>query len=154
MSYDLMVFDPKAPPPDRDGFMGWYREQTQWKEKHSYNDPTVSAPELRSWFLEMITKYPAMNGPHASEDADNSKVTDYSVGRSVVYAAFAWSEAEAAFETMFSLARKHRVGLFDVSATNGGVWIPEPDGAFSCVHGHGANKGNDKRQWWQFWRRT
>ena len=100
-----MVFDPKAPPPDREGFMAWYRQETQWKEGHSYNDPEVSTPEFRGWFLEMITKYPAMNGPHASDDIDNPKVTDYSVGKSVIYAAFAWFEAQAAFENVFSLAR-------------------------------------------------
>src|SRR6266446_4847924 len=137
MSYDLMVFDPKAPPAGRAGFMAWYRQQTGWQEGHSYNDPEVSTPELRGWFLEIITKYPAMNGPHASDDVDNPKVTDYSVGKSVIYAAFAWSEAKAAFENMFSLAKKHRVGFFDVSAGNGGVWVPESTGAYSCIHGQG-----------------
>jgi hypothetical protein len=142
MSYDLMVFDPKAPPPDRAGFMAWYREQTQWRERHSYNDPEVSTPELRRWFLDMITNYPVMNGPHASADPNNPKITDYSVGKSVIYAAFAWSAAEAAFQTMFSLSRKHRVGFFDVSGTNGGVWVPGLSGAFSCIHGQEANSGN------------
>jgi hypothetical protein len=150
MSYDLMVFDPTAPPPDRSGFMDWYRQQTKWAEGHGYDNPEVSTPELRSWFLDMITHYPAMNGPHASEE-DTSKVTDYSVGRSVIYAAFAWSEAEPAFRTVFSLAQKHRVGFFDVSATNGGVWMPDSDGPFTCVHGQGARC---PKNLWEFWRRT
>lgn len=99
----------------------------------------------------MITHYPMMNGPYASQD-DSPKVTDYSVGRSVVYAAFAWSEAEQAFKTMFSLAQKHRVGFFDVSAGNGGVWIPASDGQYTCVHGQGARK--KEKKWWEFWRGT
>lgn len=148
-----MVFDPKSPPSDRAGFIGWYRGQTQWKEGHSYDNPDVCTPELRAWFLEMISLYPAMNGPYASRDVDNSKVTDYSVGRSVIYAAFAWSEAEAAFKTMSRLAEKHRVGFFDVSSKNGGVWLPDSVGNYSFVHGERAVCGKDGRKWWKFWKR-
>src|SRR5579862_3553917 len=137
MSYDLMVFDPEAAPPSRDAFMTWYREQTQWKEEHGYNDPAVSTPKLRSWFEEMIKEFPPMNGPSRSEDVDNPKNTDYSVGRSVIYAAFAWSEAGSAHQTMHQLAKKHKVGFFDVSANNGGVWVPTGRGGYECVHGQG-----------------
>jgi hypothetical protein len=140
MSYDLMVFDPKSAPPDRDGFMNWYKQQTGWEEGHSYDNPDVSTPELRAWFLEMITIYPPMNGLYQSEDVDNPKVTDYSVGKTAIYAAFAWSEAESAFKTMFRLAEKHKVGFFDVSSNNGGVWLPDSTGRYVCVHGQGAAK--------------
>jgi hypothetical protein len=92
-----------------------------------------------------------MNGPYASKE-DSPKVTDYSVGRSVVYAAFAWSEAEQAFKTMFSLAQKHGVGFFDVSASNGSVWVPDSAGQYSCIHGQDAGKTGKK--WWAFWRKT
>jgi hypothetical protein len=135
MSYDLMVFDPKAPPPDRKGFMDWYGQQTKWAEGHGYNDPIVSTPELRAWFLDMISQYPPMNGPLASDDVDNPKVTDYSVGKFAIYACFAWSEAENALKTMFSLAEKHHVGFFDVSSNDGGVWIPDSEGRYSRIHG-------------------
>jgi hypothetical protein len=79
----------------------------------------------------MIGDYPAMNGPHASDDFDGPKVTDYCVGRSVIYAAFAWSEAENAFRAMFRLAEKHRVGFFDVSNLDGGVWMPGKAGDYT-----------------------
>lgn len=148
MSYDLMVFDPKTAPSSRTGFMDWYRQQTKWEEGHQYDDPDISAFELRAWFLDMICHYPMMNGPYASED-DSSKVTDYCIGRSVIYAGFAWSESAQAREITFSLAQKHRVGFFDVSAGNGGVWIPTADGQYLCVHGRGA-KAHD-RKWWKFW---
>jgi hypothetical protein len=140
MSYDVMVFDPGAPPSDREGFMGWYREQTQWGEGHTYNDPAVSTSELRAWFFDMIREYPPMNGPHASDDVDDPKQTDYSIGRCVIYACFAWSQAEAASKTTFNLAEKHRVGFFDVSTNNGSVWMPNESGGYSCVHGQGAPK--------------
>jgi hypothetical protein len=135
MSYDLMVFDPSAPPPDRAGYMAWYHEQTQWSEVHDYDDPKVSTPELRAWFLEMIQAFPAMNGPYASDDVDDPRVTDYCVGKSVIYAAFAWSESVVALETMFELARKHKVGFFDVSSDNGQVWMPDGAGGWDCVPG-------------------
>jgi len=145
-----MVFDSEAPPSDRRGFMGWYRQQTKWGEGHRYDNPEISTPELQAWFLEMITHYPMMNGPYAKEEEDGSKVTDYCVGRSVIYAGFAWSESEAAFETAFRLAQKYRVGFFNVSAPCGGIWLPDSDGGFRCVHGRGVH-GNKK--WWEFWRR-
>lgn len=150
MSYDLMVFDPKAAPSTRAGFMAWYRQQTKWSEGHHYDDPTVSTPELRAWFLDIIPHYPMMNGPYASED-DSSKVTDYSIGRSVIYAGFAWSEAAPAREITFRLAQQHRIGFFDVSVGHGGVWIPTTDGPYTCIHGQGAQQPD--RRWWQFWKR-
>jgi hypothetical protein len=133
MSYDLMVFDPEAAPASRDAFMAWYHKQTQWKEEHGYNDPSVTAPKLRLWFDEMIQTFPPMNGPFRSADVDNPKVTDYSVGRSVIYAAFAWSEAKTARPAMRRLAQKHGVGFFDVSTDNGEILMPT------------------KKPWWKLW---
>lgn len=130
MSYDLMVFDASTAPRPREKFMVWYEEQTQWSESHGYDDPRVSTPALQAWFQDMISYFPPMNGPQASDDEDDPRVTDYSVGRSVIYAAFAWSEAKPAYQRMKELAAKHRVGFFDVSATNGDIWLPAPDGRF------------------------
>jgi hypothetical protein len=135
MSYDLMVFDPKAAPQDRKGFLLWFHDQTVWGEGHSYNDPTVCAPDLRAWFLDIIKAYPAMNGPYASDNVDDPKVTDYSIGKLVIYAAFSWSETEGAYRSTFDLAKKHRLGFFDVSADDGQVWVPGDDGGYVCIHG-------------------
>jgi hypothetical protein len=134
MSYDLMVFDPTAPPKDREGFIGWYNKQTKWTEGHTYDNPAVTTPELRDWFTDIADQYPPMNGPHASDDVDDPKLTDYSIGNNLIYASFAWSEADAAYRIMLALAEKHRVGFFDVSSENGYVWLPTSRG-FSCVHG-------------------
>ncbi len=136
MSYDLMVFAPEAAPKDREAFMVWYDEQTEWEEKHSYDNPKVSTPALRAWFLEMIQAYPQMNGPFSSDDLpqDEASVTDYSVGRSVIYAAFAWSKAAQAYQAMFSLAAKHGVGFFDVSSDHAEVWLPDGKGGLSIAH--------------------
>lgn len=129
-----MVFDPDVAPRDRAEFVSWYRAQTEWREDHGYNDPQVCSQALRTWFLHIIKDFPAMNGPYAAGDFDNPKVTDYSVGRSVIYAAFAWSQAKSAYQTVFELARKYGVGFYDVSDAAGKVWLPDSDGEFVCVH--------------------
>ncbi|OWQ84377.1 hypothetical protein CDN99_24080 [Roseateles aquatilis] len=136
MSDDLMVFDPDPAPKDRDAFLAWYQEQAEWGEDHSYDDPEVSTSPLRAWFLDMIQSYPAMNGPHASEDIpeDDTSVTDYSVGKVVIYAAFAWSLAEQAHEATFRLAAKHGVGFLDASSDNAEVWLPDGKGGLSLAH--------------------
>ena len=124
MSYDLMVFDAETAPREREAFISWYDRQTRWDESHGYDDPQVTTPELRAWFEEMIQTFPPMNGPLASDDPDDPHVTDYSVGRSVIYAAFAWSQAEVAHQRMGELAAKHGVGFFDVSSEDGSTWFP------------------------------
>lgn len=127
MSYDLMVFDPSAAPSKHSDFMDWYDQQTEWEEDHGYNNPDVTTPALRAWFLEMIKAFPPLNGPYASSD-DDSTVTDYSVGNSVIYAAFAWSAAEQAYEAMFALAQKHGVGFFNASSDQAELWLPQNGG--------------------------
>lgn len=119
-----MVFDPAIAPRNRDDFLRWYDVQTAWGEDHSYEDPQITTPSLAGWFAEMSEAFPPMNGPHASDDYDNPNVTDYSIGRSVIYAAFPWSVAELAFGEFIRLATKHSVGFFDVSGEDGGIRFP------------------------------
>ncbi len=119
-----MVFDPYAAPRGRDEFLSWYNEQTEWSEGHSYDDPQVTTPALASWFKEMSQAFPPMNGPFASGDDDDPRVTDYSIGKAIIYVAFAWSQAEVAFEAVDRLAAKHGVGFFDVSAEQGEIRFP------------------------------
>lgn len=126
-----MVFDAVVAPRDRAEFMAWYDQQTKWAEPHGYQDPAVTTPELRAWFEAMAATFPPMNGPLASGAVDDPRITDYSIGRSVIYAAFAWSQARAAYQHMLELAAKHGVGFFDVSSTDGRIWLPS-DGKLSC----------------------
>ena len=141
MSYDLMVFEPSVAPQDRDAFMKWYGEQTEWSESHSYEDPAVASPALQRWFAEMIQSYPPLNGPLASDDVDDPRVTDHCIGRNVIYSAFAWSCAEDAFTTMKSLAAKHGVGFFDVSSSDGEILFPDQYETAKHV----------SKPWWKFW---
>ena len=131
MSFDLMVFETARAPQNKKDFMAWYEKQVQWSEDHGYDDIAVSSPALQNWYRAIIQNYPPMNGPDApTDDAldENPELedllTDYSVGRAVIYAAFAWSQAENARKVMWDLANKHGVGFFDVSA-EGGIWLPD-----------------------------
>lgn len=142
MSYDLMVFNPNKAPKDKSDFMNWYESQTEWEEDHDYDDPEVSSEELKNWFLEMIEAFPAMNGPFASDNVDDPKVTDYTVGMDVIYAAFAWSEAENAYLKMTELAEKNNVGFFDASGS-GDIFFPNESGKLK--------KTSDEKPWWKFW---
>ncbi|MEW5942004.1 MAG: hypothetical protein AB1750_20250, partial [Chloroflexota bacterium] len=134
MSYDLMVFNPLVAPRDRDGFMAWYDRQTLWSENHDYANTEVTTPDLHSWFLDMIVEFPSIDDPEYMEE-DNPRLSEYNFGASIIYAAFAWSEAKNARATVFRLAEKHKVGFFDVSAENGQVWLPDANGEYRCIHG-------------------
>ncbi|WP_338751390.1 hypothetical protein [Bacillus sp. FJAT-52991] len=131
MSYDLMVFEVKDAPTNKKAFMEWYDQQTEWTENHNYDDPAVTSEALRNWYMDMIKVYAPMNGPYAlsEEDFDNLGdkevyVTDYSVGRSVIYAAFAWSLADQVYNQFRELALKHKVGFFDASG-DGDIILPD-----------------------------
>ncbi|MGC5776747.1 hypothetical protein [Paenibacillus pabuli] len=58
------------------------------------------------------------------EAGTDNRLTEYSVGKEVIYAAFAWSVAEDAYKMMRELARKHNVGFFDLSGSAGEIIRP------------------------------
>ena len=132
MSYDLMAFEKTKAPATKEAFTAWYEKQTEWEEEHDYQTIGVSSPALQNWFMEMKDTFPPMNGEYAPNedliDKDEKlerHLTDYSIGREVIYAAFSWSVADEAYELMRSLAKKHKVGFFDVSADDGDIILPD-----------------------------
>lgn len=132
MSYDLMVFEKVKAPKTRKEFLEWYEKQTEWGEDHDYQTIGISSPALQNWFLEMKETFPPMNGEYApdfeflagNEDLD-SHVTDYSIDKEIIYAAFSWSTAEEAYNLTRRLAKKHDVGFFDVSENDGDIIFPD-----------------------------
>jgi hypothetical protein len=136
MSYDLLVFESQTAPTEREAFLAWWDKTSEWSEDHSYDDPKVCTPALRAWFMEMIQSYPPMNGPLSRRELpeDDAAITDYSVGKEAIYAAFAWSKAEVAYEHVFSLAAKHGVGFFDASSEACSVWLPDGNAGLELVH--------------------
>ena len=126
MSFDILVFDPEVAPREKEAFLSWWEQQAQWSEDHGYDDAAVSTPALRAWFAELARDYPAMNGPHSPRDLpeDEASLTDYSIGRHVIYGSFAWSKAEAARDAVLGLAAKHGLGVFEASSDSAEVWFP------------------------------
>lgn len=47
MSYDMMVFEASAAPREAAAFIAWFEKQTQWNERHEYDDPAVSSAALQ-----------------------------------------------------------------------------------------------------------
>ncbi|MEN1989987.1 hypothetical protein [Paenibacillus hubeiensis] len=96
MSYDLMVFDTKAAPQSREGFLAWYDKQTEWSEGHTYKDITVSAERLQRFYEDMVQVFPSMDVDDETfeameEEGTDNRLTEYSIGRHIIYVAFAWS---------------------------------------------------------------
>ena len=132
MSYDLMVFEIEQAPTSKTDFLSWYQRQTQWSEPHDYQSIDVASPALQHWFMEMKETFPPLNGEHSPSDAQleeewwlEDRLTDFSIGTHVIYIGFPWSTAEEAYETTRMLAKKHHVGLFDVSGPNADVILPD-----------------------------
>ena len=87
-----------------------------------------------------------MNGPLASDDYDDPRVTDYSIGSQVIYGAFAWSEMEDAHNMARELCTKHQVGFYDVSGRDG-ILFPDDQGDCTLVR----TNSKHERPWWKFW---
>ena len=127
MSYDLMVFERTKAPQKGKECLVWYDKETEWSEEHGYDDPAVTSPALRNWYEEMIKTFPNMDSPDAEVEDDDAEahLTEYSIGHNVIYAAFAWSVAEEAYEKVKALAQKHGVGFYDVSNDDGDIILPD-----------------------------
>ena len=128
MSYDLLVFDPAAAPRERAAFTDWWAQTSEWGEGHSYDDAGNTTPQLRAWYEDIRATFRNLNGPGSPTDDElmiegvEDRLTDYSIGRHAIYAAFPWPEAENAYPLVRDLAVKHRVGFFDASCDE-----PEPE---------------------------
>jgi hypothetical protein len=149
MSYDLMVFSQEAAPKTKAEFMAWYDTQTEWAEDHTYDDPTVTTPELRAWLMEMEQTFPDMNGPNATDNHSSDYETDYCIGRVVIYAGFSWSLTEKAYETAHRLAQKHQVGFYDPSF-EGPILLPE-NGELKPMEEPDKLNPDLKKPWWKLW---
>lgn len=144
-----MVFNPDKAPKKEDAFLEWYEKQTEWEEDHGYDDPNISDTKLRSWFLEMNESFPSLNGPSAPDNIDeiidDENLTDYSIGKDVIYAAFSWSVAKNAFPKMLELAEKYRIGFYDCSG-NGDILFPNENGSMQNIV---KKENKSKKPWWK-----
>lgn len=127
-----MVFEVANAPTSQKEFMTWHLRQVEWAAAHNCAIVDVASPALRNWFMEMKDIFPPLNGEFAPDDdalAENpdleERMADYLIGRDIIYAEFAWPLALEAQATMLYLAQKHQVGLFDPSADDGGILLPD-----------------------------
>ena len=100
--------------------MKWYERQVEWEEDHDYRSVKVCSPLLQSWFLAMKEDFPPMNGefspePDQLEDFE-SRTADYSFGREMIYAGFAWSAAGESCALAKSLAHQFGLGFLTLAA--------------------------------------
>jgi hypothetical protein len=121
----LSTFDPaalldSAGPRSRDEFREWHRQQS-----HPIGDP---APLLRAWLFDMLQKFPE-GDPYGAPGG-----TDYRIGPSVIYADIPWHRREPAYETAFSLAARHRLGLFNAGLWAQEVWLPDEGERLALSH--------------------
>ena len=133
-----MVFLPQCAPVGRSEFLDWFDSQAEWGEEHSYDDPSVTAPSLSNLFKEIVTIFPALNGPYAIAELpeDESSLADYCIGKQVIYIGFSWDKVDQAYSELHRLAAKHKVGFFDVSSDSSTVWLPAADGQLKVAHKH------------------
>ncbi len=124
MSYDLVVFDPTQAPAESSAFLKWYGQQSEESDDSS----ELACTELKSFFAALSNEFPAMNGPHATHDVDNPKLTDYSFGPYSVYMCFAWPQAAEARYAVVKLAEQISVGIYDISDPDGFIWWPPRPG--------------------------
>ena len=128
MSYDLMVFEITEAPQTKKEFMRWYEEQTGWSEDHSYSALKVTSAALQNWYEEMKKTFPPRNecDSHLETPDDEAEayLSDYCIGRHLIYVAFSWSKAEEAYAATTALAQKYGVGFFDVSG-DGDIVLPD-----------------------------
>lgn len=135
MSYDLMVFEPAAPPGDRLGFLSWYTEIARWSERLVLN-PDNTSPVLQAWYRDMIKGFPAVSGPDGDGLAtmDNDNRAEYRFSPTAVLASFQWEASRHANRQAIKLARAHGVGFFEVSGDSAGVWAPSEKGVYRLMH--------------------
>ncbi|MDP3739267.1 MAG: hypothetical protein Q8R02_17890 [Hyphomonadaceae bacterium] len=139
MSYDLLVFDPAAPPADRIGFLSWYTDMARAGDGRLVTNPVVASAPLQAWYRDMIKGFPATSGPDNAGLAaiDNDNRAEYRFAPGAVFAAFQWEASRHAQRQAVKLARTHNVGFFDVSGNDGTVWGPSAKGFYQVLHRNG-----------------
>lgn len=70
---------------------------------------------------------------HEREQDGDGVFSNYTIGRQFAYMEVAWSKARAAAQEAEQLAKRHEVGLFDVSSGGEEVWLPS-DGDLRLAH--------------------
>lgn len=123
-----MVFAPDAAPAKKRGpFLDWYDQQSEWDEDHDYDDPAICRPALRTFYEDIVCEFPA-------QTEEEGPGTDYTIASDLIYMTFEWERIDDAYETVFRLAAKHKLGFFDVSSDLAETWLPDNKGGLYIAH--------------------
>ncbi len=127
-----MVFDPtSAPGTSRAAVIAWLEDEAEWGDG-PYDDPARGTPAVQAWLEELLREFPAVDGPRAHA-GHHPRLTDYTIGRAVVYACFPWTAVEAAYEAVVSAAATHGLGVYDVSSDDLALWLPDGKGELALL---------------------
>lgn len=134
MSADAMVFLPEAAPAEREEFLQWYTNATDWKAGRGYEDPDVCDPRLRAWLDEMLLEIAPFAGPLARTEDDETRQADFCCDQAFIYFTASCHDPIPVWELADSLAAKHGLGVFWVGCDAGEVCLPDDAGGLSVAH--------------------
>lgn len=140
MSYDLAVFDPRDELRDPSTFRSWYVQRVKWEGIVHFDEAPKSTDLLQAWFRDMAEIFPPMNGLRRPPFEDTERwnwVADYSFTTDLIHVGFLSAQQKLAYDSVYRLAARHRVGFYDVSGSPGEVWFPTRAGGLEVVHAAG-----------------
>ncbi|MEQ1608710.1 MAG: hypothetical protein ABL956_07065 [Hyphomonadaceae bacterium] len=124
MSYDLMVFEPGAPPEGRPDFIAWFSDVVRLRDGHMSPDPAKASPSLCRWYQGMDRLFPHLGTPRANQPGalEHGRVADYRFAPHAVFATFEWPAWRKAYYVAMRLAKLNGVGFFDASGESATVF--------------------------------
>ena len=135
MSYDIMVFTPGVPPPDRLGFIAWFSQVVRLRDGHMANDPSLAPPELAVWHRDMSRLFPSVPTVRfRSNSAEEVMAADYRFSPDAIFARFDWQVSRNAYRQALKFARQHQIGFFDASGEFATVWNVNGAGLLQVAH--------------------
>lgn len=121
MSVDVLVFDKSKAPTEPMEFLKWFYKKSEWSSDRDYNDIKGTSQPLVDFFMELVKKYPSMNGEFAPDDEEfendpelESKLIDYTIDDDLIYMGIAYSVPDEVFDKIEDLAYKHGLGYYDM----------------------------------------
>ena len=119
MSYDLLVFEKRGIPTNRQDFPNWYIQKL---ENEDEQDISCVSEKLQKFFHSVRHIFPPMNGEFAPDDQELSEnpameeyLCDYSITEDMIYLSFAYSVSEFSYNTIKREAYFADVGFFNSS---------------------------------------
>ena len=133
IDFYVLAFDINVAPKNRNEFLEWKEKQMEWKEDHDYNNINISSDNLKNWYMDIINTFPPINEDMEKYDEEFEKIenneylTEYSIGKNIIYSVFNWIKAEEAFDLVKMLSKKHRIGFLIIEAylEINGIYFPD-----------------------------